>query len=282
MEIRDWRLETTISQFPSSEKGIMPQIKRFEGQTVIVTGASQGIGQATAIAFAKEGAHVIINYFSSEAGAQETLATVESEGGQGSIIQANVGNLDDCRRLFETAEAVGPVSVLVNNAAGFSRASFLETPVAELDRVWQINVRGVFYLSQLAARQMAERKQGVIIHVSSILAKLAVPQRTVYCATKGAIEALTRAMALDLAPYNVRVNAVSPGLVETKAMLAGFPTEERLNSVRQHIPSNRFGEPAELAQAILFLASPEASYINGIVLPVDSALSVREAGPAVK
>jgi len=257
----------------------MPQTKRFEGQVVIVTGASQGIGQATAIAFAQEGAHVIINYFSSEAGAQETLTAVESTGGQGTTVRANVGNLDDCRQLLEAAEAIGPVSVLVNNAAGFNRAPFLEVDVAEFDRVWNINVRGVYCLSQLAARQMAERRHGAIIHVSSILAKLAVPQRTVYCASKGAIEALTRAMALDLAPYNVRVNAVSPGLVETKAMMAGFPTEERLNSVRQHIPSNRFGEPEELAQAILFLASQEASYINGIVLPVDSALSAREAGP---
>lgn len=260
----------------------MPQTKRFEGQTIIVTGASQGIGQATAIAFAREGAQVIINYHHSKAGAQETLAAIESEGGRGVIAQANVGELDGCRRLLEAAEAVGPVSVLVNNAAGFNRAPFLEVDIAEFDRVWSINVRGVYYLSQLAAQKMADRKQGSIIHVSSILAKLAVPQRTVYCASKGAIESLTRAMALDLAPYNVRVNAVSPGLIETQAMLAGFPSEELLNSVRSHIPSKRFGAPAEMAQAILFLASQEASYINGIVLPVDSALSAREAGPAAK
>jgi len=260
----------------------MPQTKRFEGQTIIVTGASQGIGQATAIAFAQEGAHIIINYFSTKTGAQETLDAIEAEGGQGTIVQANMGNLDDCQQLLEAAEAVGPVSVLVNNAAGFNRASFLEVDIAEFDRVWNINVRGVYYLSQLVAKKMAERKQGTIIHVSSILARLAVPQRSVYCASKGAIEAMTRAMALDLAPYNVRVNAVSPGLIETKAMVTGFPTEELLNTVRQHIPSRRFGEPEEMAQAILFLASKEASYINGIVLPVDSALSAREAGPVAK
>ena len=258
----------------------MAKQKRFEGQVVIVTGASQGIGRATACAFAREGAHVIVNYFSNEVKAKETLAIIESEGsGQGTIVQANIGDLGDCERLFETAEAIGSVTVLVNNAAGFSRAPFLEVDIDEFDRVWHINVRGVFYLSQLAARNMAERNHGTIINVSSILARLAVPQRSAYCASKGAIESLTRALALDLAPYNVRVNAVSPGLIETKAMLAGFPSQELLNNVRRHIPAKRFGQPEELAQAILFLASDEASYINGIVLPVDSALGAREAGP---
>ena len=258
----------------------MTQEKRFEGQVVIVTGASQGIGQATALAFAREGAHVIINYNSSEAAAKETLVAIEAEQlGQGTLVQADVGSPDDCRRLVQAAEAVGPVTTLVNNAAGFNRDTFLEVSLDEFDRVWQINVRGVYYLSQIAGRKMAKRGRGSIIHVSSILARLAVPQRTIYCATKGAIEALTRAMALDLAPYQVRVNAVSPGLIETNAMLAGFPNEELVNSVRRHIPSKRFGRPEEIAQALLFLASADASYVNGIVLPVDSALSAREAGP---
>lgn len=259
----------------------MPPDKRFEDQVVIVTGASQGIGQATARAFAQEGAHVILNYFRSEAEAQAVLAEIEADGrGRATLVRANVGDLEDCRRLVEAGEAVGPVTVLVNNAAGFNRAPFLDIDIAELDRVWSINVRGLFYLSQLAARKMAGRRRGSIVHVSSILARLAVPQRTVYCATKGALEALTRAMALDLAPYQVRVNAVAPGLIETKAMLAGFPSQELLDTVRDHIPSRRFGRPEEMAQAILFLASPEAAYINGIVLPVDSALGAREAGPA--
>lgn len=255
--------------------------KRFEGQVIIVTGASQGIGQATACAFAREGAHVIVNYYHSEAEARQTLATIEAEGlGRGTLVQANVGELEGCQKLCEAAEAVGPTTVLVNNAAGFNRAPFLEVTVEELDRVWQINGRGVYYLSQLVARKMAERRRGSIVHVSSILARLAVPQRSIYCATKGAIEALTRAMALDLAPYNIRVNAVSPGLIETQAMLAGFPGEAILNEMRQHIPSRRFGQPEDLAQAILFLASDEAAYINGVILPVDSALGAREAGPA--
>ncbi len=253
--------------------------RRFADQVVIVTGASLGIGQATAIAFAREGAHVIVNYNRSEAEAQATLVAIVAAGGAGTLVQANVGDMEGCRKLADAAEAAGPVTVLVNNAAGFSRAHFLEVPIEELDRVWNINVRGVYYLSQLVARKMAQRRRGSIIHVSSILARLAVPTRTVYCASKGAIEALTRAMALDLAGHNVRVNAVSPGLIETQAMLAGFPSEDMVNEVRRHIPSRRFGTTDEMAAAILFLASDAASYINGIVLPVDSGLSAREAGP---
>lgn len=255
---------------------------RFSNQVVIVTGASQGIGQATAVAFAREGAHVIANYHSSEEGAQATLAAITQAGGQGTLVRANVGEIEGCEQLVEAAEAAGPVMVLVNNAAGFNRAHFLDVPIEEFDRVWAINVRGLYYLSQLAARRMAGRGQGSIIHVSSILARLAVPTRSVYCASKGAVEALTRAMALDLAPHGIRVNAVSPGLIETQAMLAGFPNQEILDEVRRHIPSRRFGAPEEMASAILFLASDQASYINGIVLPVDSALGAREAGPVRK
>lgn len=149
----------------------------------------------------------------------------------------------------------------------------------EFDRIWQTNVRGTYYLSQLVAEEMAVRGDGAIIHVSSILARLAIPGRSAYCASKGALESLTRAMALDLAPHNVRVNAVSPGLVATEGMVEGFATEELLDSMRRHIPSQRFGKPEEVAQVILFLASAEASYINGVVLPVDSALSARESSP---
>ncbi len=155
----------------------------------------------------------------------------------------------------------------------------LDVELDEFDRIWAANVRGLFYLSQIVARSMAVRGRGAIVHVSSILARLAVPERSAYCATKGAVESLTRAMALDLADTGIRVNAVAPGLIATDALLAGMPDPELQAAVQRHIPGGRFGRPEEVARVIVFLASDEAHYVNGSVIPVDAGLGGREAGP---
>lgn len=255
----------------------------FAGQAVIVTGASRGIGQATALAFARCGGLVVINYRSDASGAQETLALIEQAGGQAAIIQADVGIPADVERLVEEAESqVGPIGVLVNNAAAFKYSHFLDIPLEDFDSVMATNVRGVFYLSQLAARRMAERRRGAIVHISSILARQLIPTRSVYSSSKGAIESLTRAMAIDLIPLGIRVNCIAPGLIRTVALTGGFSSPEALAAVEEHIPGGRLGEPEDLADAVVFLASDLARYVNGVVLPVDSGLSIREAGPAPK
>jgi NAD(P)-dependent dehydrogenase (short-subunit alcohol dehydrogenase family) len=251
----------------------------FQDQVVIVTGASKGIGQATAIAFARERAQVVVNYFSDEAGARETVARIEAEGGRARLAQADVSVEADVERLAADAEAWGPVRALVNNAAAFNRQLFLEVSLAEFDRVWAANTRGVFYLSQCVARRMAERQQGSIVHVSSILARQLVEARSAYAASKGAVESLTLAMALDLAPFKIRVNAVVPGLIQTDALMAGFRDPERRANVERYIPAGRFGDPAEMAAVIVFLSSDQANYINGALIPVDGGLGAREAGP---
>lgn len=256
---------------------------RFSQRVVLVTGSSRGIGRATAAAFASEGARVIVNYRSNDAAAQETLSQINIAGGLAWLMRADISHPDEVRQLVENIEhEVGPIDVLVNNGAAFYRHPFLDVDLDELDRVWGTNVRGLFYLSQVVAREMAARHHGAIVHVSSILARLAISERTVYCASKGAVESLTRAMAIDLAPYNIRVNAVSPGLIRTKALLDGMPDPMLQAEIQKHIPSGRFGNPEEVANAILFLASDEASYVNGVVLPVDSAHGSREAGPIQK
>lgn len=248
-------------------------------QVALVTGGSRGIGRAAAVALAREAASVVVNYHSDEAGAEATVAQIKAEGGRAISLRADIGQLDEIDRLVEQVEQViGPIHILVNNAAAFNRDLFLDVTTEDLDRVLGTNVRGLFYLSQQTARRMAPRRQGAIIHVSSIGARLAVMSRTAYLASKGAIESLTRGMALDLAPYNIRVNAVVPGLIRTEGLLAGMPDPAKQAALAAYIPMQRFGEPSEVAEVILFLASAAARYVNGALIPVDGAMGAREAG----
>jgi len=252
----------------------------FAGKGVLVTGASRGIGRATALAFAQHGATVVVNYRADEAGARDTLAVLQQTGGTGYIIQADVADPEDIRQMVSQVEDLVPTfDVLVNNAAAFNRSAFLDVSLEEFDASFNTNVRGVYYLSQLVARGMVQRKQGSIIHISSILATLTIPQRSVYAATKGAVESLTKAMALDLVEYGVRVNAIAPGLIRTEAMAAGFSSASLLKEMAEHIPGGKFGDPMDIANVALFLASDLARYITGVILPVDMGLSAREAGP---
>ncbi len=169
--------------------------------------------------------------------------------------------------------------VLVHNASAIDRSNFLSATPAQFDLMFDANVRGPYLMSQLAAQQMiAAGVGGSIIHISTILARQTIMNRTLYAATKGAQESLTRAMALDLAPYNIRVNAVAPGLIYTKALRDGMAALGEENFVK-YIPFKRFGDPREIASVVAFLASDAASYITGALIPVDGGLGVAEAGP---
>ena len=254
---------------------------RFESETVLITGSSRGIGAATAKAFAAEGARVAVNYRSDSNGAAAARQAIAAAGGTAEVFQADVGNEADVTRLAQEVESsLGPVSILVNNAALIDRSSMFDLSLEAFDTVWQANVRGLFQLSQLVAAGMVERGRGAIVHVSSILARLAVVNRCAYVASKGAVEGLTRAMALELGPKGVRVNAVAPGLIATEALLAGMRDPDVQTAVQRHIPEGRFGRPEEITAAILFAASSEASYLNGAIIPVDAALGARESTPA--
>ena len=254
---------------------------RFDSDIVLVTGSSRGIGAATARAFAAEGARVAVNYRSDSDGAAATRQAIVAAGGTAEVFQADIGNETDVARLAQEVEAsLGPVSILVNNAALIDRSSMFDLSLDAFDTVWQANVRGLFQLSQLVAAGMVERGRGAIVHLSSILARLAVVNRCAYVASKGAVEGLTRAMALELGPKGVRVNAVAPGLIATEALLAGMRDPDVQTAVQRHIPEGRFGRPEEITAAILFAASSEASYLNGAIIPVDAALGARESTPA--
>ena len=252
----------------------------FSGQTVFITGASRGIGAATAQLFAEQGARVVVNYREDREGAEQVSADIIAAGGQASIMQGDVGSEEDVRRMMAAAaDQWGPVRVLVHNASAIDRSNFLKATPDQFDLMFDANVRGPYLMSQLAAQQMiAAGVGGSIIHISTILARQTITNRTLYAATKGAVESLTRAMALDLAPHHIRVNAVAPGLIYTKALRDGISALGEENFIK-FIPMNRFGDPREIASAVVFLASDAASYITGALIPVDGGLGVLEAGP---
>jgi NAD(P)-dependent dehydrogenase (short-subunit alcohol dehydrogenase family) len=252
----------------------------FEDQLILVTGASRGIGRATAIAFAQAKATVIINYRADQSGAEDTRNVITAAGGQALLWQADVGRPADLEAMISGVESsAGSIDVLVNNAAAFNNDPFLDVTLEEFDRLWFTNTCGLFFLSQLVARSMVNRNSGCIIHVSSILAQQVIPGRSAYITSKGGVESLTRAMALELAQYHIRVNTVVPGLVATKALRSASNSSEDTEALKRTIPMGRFGQPEEAANVILFLASPKASYITGALIPVDGGLAILEAGP---
>ena len=251
----------------------------FTGQTVFITGASRGIGAATAQLFAASGARVVVNYREDRTGAEQVSAAIADAGGQALMLQGDAGSEADVRRMMETVEAQwGPVRVLVHNASAISRAYFLDATLNDFDLMFGANVRGPYLMSQLAAQQMIAAGGGSIIHISTILARQTITNRTLYAATKGALESLTRAMALDLARHGIRVNAVAPGLIYTQALRDGISALGEENFTK-YIPFDRFGKPEEIASVVAFLASDAASYITGALIPVDGGLGVAEAGP---
>jgi 3-oxoacyl-[acyl-carrier protein] reductase len=247
---------------------------------VLITGASRGIGAATAKAFAAQGHAVAINYRTDEAGAQAVLREIVSAGGQAMLAQTDVADAAACEHMLaQITQQLGPVSILINNAAQFDREPFDRVTFEDAQRVLNANVLGPFVLSQLVVRGLMARKAGgSIVHISSVLAQHAFENRSIYIASKGAVEALTRAMAIELAPHNIRVNCIAPGLIATEALIAGLPEEARV-ATETLIPFGRLGQPSEIADAIVFLASDAARYITGVVLPVDGGVAARESSP---
>jgi NAD(P)-dependent dehydrogenase (short-subunit alcohol dehydrogenase family) len=246
---------------------------RFTDQVVVVTGAGHGIGRAVAERFAREGARVVVNDLNQKR-AEEVAGAI---GGIG--IAADVSSSAQVDAMFDRVLGeCGVVDVLVNNAGDiYAARHFLEGDEAWWDHLLDVNLKGAFLCSRRAARAMAERGRGVILHMSSGGATRAHRGNVAYDASKGGIEAMTRAMALDLAPYGIRVNAVVPGLIRTYD-ISDHAAEER----GKVVPMGRLGDPEDLAGPTVFLASEDARYVTGICLPVDGGVLVQQRSPAVE
>lgn len=249
-------------------------------QRVIVTGGSKGLGRGISLAFAKSGASVVIADVDADAG-ERCAREINDSGGKALFVYTDVSSIGDVKNLMEQSQQFhGGVDVLVNNAGiahgPNSERHFLKTDYEMWDNLMKVHLYGLYYCSQEAAKAMVRQGDGgVIINMSSGGATKAHRNRVAYDATKGAIEAATRAMALDLAPRKIRVNAVMPGAMEVESRTAvGEET-----SPADVIPLGRLGTPQDVGQAVHFLASAEASYITGHVLVVDGGLTAQLRPP---
>jgi 3-oxoacyl-[acyl-carrier protein] reductase len=247
------------------------------GKVAIVTGAARGIGRAIAARFGAEGAHVVVNDVSA-AGADEVARELAARGGSAVAVAADVSVPAQVGRLMETVLGrFGAIDVLVNNASlTDTMRHFLDADDAWWERVVAVNLTGAFLCGSRAAKIMARRRSGVIINMSSGGASRAHRGNAAYDAAKGGIEALTRAMALDLAPYGVRVNALVPGSIDSSNM-----SEDVKRARGENIPMGRVGEADELAGPAVFLASDDARYITGHLLVVDGGLLIQQRSATV-
>jgi 3-oxoacyl-[acyl-carrier protein] reductase len=245
------------------------------GKVAIVTGAAHGIGRAIAERYGAEGASVVVCDVDA-AEAEAVAKGIEAAGGTAIDVACDVSDSAAVDRLFaETLERFGTVDILVNNAGlTATERHFLEGDEAWWDKIHAVNLKGAFLCGLRAAQHMARRGEGVIINLSSGGATRAHRGNAAYDATKGGIEALTRAMAIDLAPYGIRVNGLIPGAINTRGM-----DEQTKRERGQAIPMGRMGEPADLAGPAVFLASDDAAYVTGHLLAVDGGILAAMRSP---
>ncbi len=243
---------------------------RFTDKVVIVTGAAQGIGAATARAFAEEGAKVVAADIN-QVGGTALIKDIAAAGGTALFCKADVGDPDDARKLVQFALGhFGRLDVLINNAGIAHAAPFVDLSIDDFDRVMRVNVRGAFLCAQAAARQMlaqnpsAAGTRGVIVNMSSVNAVLAIANQVPYTVSKGAINQLTKVMAVALAPQGVRVMAIGPGSIATELLKTAVMNDDAARDrLLSRTPLGRLGQPEEIAKVALFLASDDASYLTG-------------------
>jgi 3-oxoacyl-[acyl-carrier protein] reductase len=246
---------------------------RLDGRSALVTGASRGIGRAVAETLAAAGANVAINYASSKDEAEATGEAVRSFGVDVAILQADVADANAVAGLFEQLrQRWDGVDIIVNNAAVVHDGFVMLMPVDAWDRVVAVSLRGTFLCSRQALRPMIRRKWGRIVNVISPAALVGKDGAANYAAAKGGVLSFTKSLAREVGRYGITVNAVCPGLVDTQ-MIAHLPEGQKAQ-FKEEIALGRFGEPAEVAQAIGFLASPAATYITGSTLTVDGGLTM--------
>jgi enoyl-[acyl-carrier protein] reductase III len=253
--------------------------RRFSGKVALVTGSGRGIGKVIALRLAREGADIVVNFFRNREPAEQTVNEIEALGRKVTLIKADISNERDLKRLFEkTQSALGGLDILINNAASGYNRKVMEQRIKGWDWTMNINARAALFAAQHAAPMMQERGGGAIVNLSSIGAGRVLPDYVVVGASKAALEAVTRYLAVELAPMNIVVNAVSAGVVDTDALqhfeVMKSWTDGGANAARNRTPAGRLVNAEDIAAAVAFLCSPEAAMIRGQVLLVDGGFTL--------
>lgn len=246
----------------------------LDGRAALVTGSGMGIGQGIALELARQGADVAVHYAHSEQGANEAVAEIESMGRKAVALQGDLACVDECRRVTnEAAAALGRLDILVNNAGVTREIGFLETSEEIYQEVFDLNIRSYFFCAQTALPYMLQRGRGSIVNVTSVHGGGGYANHAAYASTKGAINALTRELAIELAPRHVRVNAVGPGIIEVPRYfdIPGYTTEFG-NTL---VPWGRVGRPSDVGHIVAFLASDAADFITGQIIYIDGGTNAR-------
>ena len=248
----------------------------LDNKVAIITGSDSGIGRAIAIQFAKEGASVVVNYAHNQQKAEEVRQIIQQNNGKALVIQADVGQYQQAMGLIhQVAEQFNRLDIMVNNAGMEIHSPFVDVTEEQFDRVVAIDLKGAFFCSQAAAREMIQRKTpGRIVNISSVHEDLPMPQNVPYCCAKGGLRMLTRTIALELAPYNITVNNIAPGAVDTPIDADVKADPEKMKALLQEIPLHRMGQPEEVAKLALYLASDASAYVTGSTYTIDGGLSI--------
>lgn len=245
----------------------------LKNKIVLITGAGRGIGRAIAIALAKEGAEVVINYNGSEERAKEVKQTIEENGGKASIYKCNVSDFSACEAMIkDIVKEYGHLDILVNNAGITKDGLIMKMKEEDFDSVLNVNLKGTFNTIRHSARQMLKQRSGKIINISSVSGILGNVGQANYAASKAGVIGLTKTMARELGSRGITVNAIAPGFVDTE-MTEVLSEEIRENACKQII-LGRFGKPEDIANTAVFLASDKADYITGQVISVDGGMNV--------
>ena len=248
---------------------------RLAGKVAAITGGSQGIGMAIAQRFAEEGADVSFCYRSNKAGADEAVTNIAKTGRKVAGFQYDVSSVNDGQKFIaDTAAQFGKIDILVNNAGIEHRADFWDATEADFDAVLNVNLKGLFFITQAFVKnRMAAKAGGKIINISSVHEELPFPHFASYCASKGGVKMLTRNLSIELAPLGITINSIAPGAIETPINKTLLNDPAKLSALLENIPLKRLGTPDDVASMAVFLGSEESNYATGTTFFLDGGLT---------